>query len=642
MGGAQAACVSYVACELLWVYRGDAGACETVDVVVAGLDGAVVATAALDNDGADSQIIPGDAEANEYTLTLSCADDPPLTDAISFRVSTETVENDGAATKVVPGDAEVNEYTLTAACSDDASVADSRAFVVSYTPAPTAAPSTAAPSTAAPTTPGPPRRRRADDGRADDGAAERRAGSRAERRAGSRADGRRRVAHREAHRRADSRALRGRRRRRRPPTTAAPSAPPTPAPSAAPSAAPTRATVAIAVALAVEAPAGDYEDGAAYCADYYAHGVDAVEEAVVYDYIAAANPAASDTIATFSSVCDAGDASARRRRAADANATLGADFSLEFDMYAENLAAAGATVHAVAAALGAYFDNKIAAGEWSSDRVVVAFDDATDMASRSAGVRFPARTSSTSRRRGAACYWANSNEVVADAAAAPDLYPGDDVTLLPGVLRRRCDGFRCECDRPANASSAVVEAPSPPLAVRAILQGPTTVSDCEAVELDASLSTGSGGRAFAYAWVVVDADGAAVLGNATDRANAGGASPTLLIEAHELAGSRAASADSASPSSPRTSGRRRRRSPSRSRSAATRRRACPSSAAAQTTALSATLSVKGEAIATSCDGRPVVDRAVVYAWRLYDAASRLVDVASTSNDPRFFKLAARR
>ncbi|KAH8050684.1 hypothetical protein JL720_15300 [Aureococcus anophagefferens] len=62
---------------------------------------------------------------------------------------------------------------MTVACSDDSLVADSIEFYVSYTPAPTAAPSTAAPSTAAPSTAAPtaaPRRRRLDGGALDGGA----------------------------------------------------------------------------------------------------------------------------------------------------------------------------------------------------------------------------------------------------------------------------------------------------------------------------------------------------------------------------------------------------------------------------------------------------------------------------------------
>ena len=51
-----------------------------------------------------------------------------------------TTRNDGFQTKVTSGDAEVNEYTMTLRCADDATVADSFRFWVSYTPAPTSMP----------------------------------------------------------------------------------------------------------------------------------------------------------------------------------------------------------------------------------------------------------------------------------------------------------------------------------------------------------------------------------------------------------------------------------------------------------------------------------------------------------------------
>ncbi|KAH8050192.1 hypothetical protein JL721_11453 [Aureococcus anophagefferens] len=102
--GTESTCVSLVECDLLWTYRGDPGACATVSAVVADLEGNVVASDSLDNDGEDVQVVPGDAEVNEYTLTLACDDDATVTDSIDFQVS--------------------------------------------YTPAPTMAPTTAAPSAA--------------------------------------------------------------------------------------------------------------------------------------------------------------------------------------------------------------------------------------------------------------------------------------------------------------------------------------------------------------------------------------------------------------------------------------------------------------------------------------------------------------
>ncbi|EGB01900.1 hypothetical protein AURANDRAFT_69385, partial [Aureococcus anophagefferens] len=83
--GTESTCVSLVECDLLWTYRGDPGACATVSAVVADLEGNVVASDSLDNDGEDVQVVPGDAEVNEYTLTLACDDDATVTDSIDFQ-----------------------------------------------------------------------------------------------------------------------------------------------------------------------------------------------------------------------------------------------------------------------------------------------------------------------------------------------------------------------------------------------------------------------------------------------------------------------------------------------------------------------------------------------------------------------------
>ncbi|KAK7239845.1 hypothetical protein SO694_00029330 [Aureococcus anophagefferens] len=47
----------------------------------------VVATTTTANDGSQMTTVSGDAEVNEYTLALACADDPSLADVVAFRVS---------------------------------------------------------------------------------------------------------------------------------------------------------------------------------------------------------------------------------------------------------------------------------------------------------------------------------------------------------------------------------------------------------------------------------------------------------------------------------------------------------------------------------------------------------------------------
>ena len=71
--GTESTCVANVECELLWVYRGDPGACENVIVQVievVGEDETVLAEDTTANDGRDLKVVPGDAEANEFTIRL--------------------------------------------------------------------------------------------------------------------------------------------------------------------------------------------------------------------------------------------------------------------------------------------------------------------------------------------------------------------------------------------------------------------------------------------------------------------------------------------------------------------------------------------------------------------------------------------
>jgi surface protein len=85
--GTGATCVSGVECDVLWVYRGDPGACATVDVEVSDPDGTVVRAETATNDGQQTQTVAGDAEISTYTLTLACSDDATLADSAEFEVS---------------------------------------------------------------------------------------------------------------------------------------------------------------------------------------------------------------------------------------------------------------------------------------------------------------------------------------------------------------------------------------------------------------------------------------------------------------------------------------------------------------------------------------------------------------------------
>ena len=88
--GTVSTCVANHECELLWVYRGDPGACENVIVQVievVGEDETVLAEDTTANDGRDLKVVPGDAEANEFTIRLTCDSDDSLTDELEFSVS---------------------------------------------------------------------------------------------------------------------------------------------------------------------------------------------------------------------------------------------------------------------------------------------------------------------------------------------------------------------------------------------------------------------------------------------------------------------------------------------------------------------------------------------------------------------------
>ncbi|KAH8065092.1 hypothetical protein JL722_1996 [Aureococcus anophagefferens] len=257
--------------------------------------------------------------------------------------------------------------------------------------------------------------------------------------------------------------------------------------------------------------------------------------------------------------------------------------------------------------------------------LVAAFDGPTDKASATTGARFPcAEVLDFDGADRATCYWIDARSVNADVASAA-VVPGGNVTLAAGAVRRACDAGaeRCDCDRPANASSAPAAPPDPPLVPVALLDGPTTAAVCEGVVVGSSQSTGSGGRPFAYAWnaTLVLRDDWVPSANTTNAtlaaraavaavlaaANAGAGSPTLAASSDDLIAMAAGGA-----------------------------------AGLESTTRPKALSVRANALATSCDGRPMADRAVTIAWALSRVAAdgrlEATGLASTSRDPRYFKL----
>lgn len=73
-------------------------------------------------------------------------------------------------------------------------------------------------------------------------------------------------------------------------------------------------------------------------------------------------------------------------------------------------------------------------------------DVATDRARSAAGA--PIRCGAVHAFAGAdaaSCYWVDASRVSADVGPAMAFAPGDNATLVAGVLRVRCAG-RCDCD----------------------------------------------------------------------------------------------------------------------------------------------------------------------------------------------------
>ncbi|KAK7234297.1 hypothetical protein SO694_00204012 [Aureococcus anophagefferens] len=275
--------------------------------------------------------------------------------------------------------------------------------------------------------------------------------------------------------------------------------------------------------------------------------------------------------------------------------------------------------------------------------LLATFDVATDRAGFAAGVPFGCgAVLAFAGADAASCYWVDASRVSADVGPATAFSPGDNATLVAGVLRVRCAG-RCDCDASANASSVVAAPPAAPVAPVAVLEGPTTVGACDGLAVDAYLSTGGGGRDLTYAWSAAPGDASAVAGLVA-AANLDGGRPEFLAAPADLEALHAAGVDAlevtvvvanflggvSAPAAPLV--------------VEIRRDAPPVLEVVGGVALAAyrpdALSVRAEAIATSCDGREAADRAVAITWRLFDDAGGLVDLASTSNDQRYFKLPA--
>ena len=109
---------------------------------------------------------------------------------------------------------------------------------------------------------------------------------------------------------------------------------------------------------------------------------------------------------------------------------------------------------------------------------------------------------------GSTCSWTNSTTVRALFPASDGSFDlvevGGDITVLPSVIRAECvSGTVCSAYNTTLAQTIQLLAPNTPISPTVVVIAPSIVSPCAAVPVDASGSTGSGGRPWsALEWVV--------------------------------------------------------------------------------------------------------------------------------------------
>lgn len=133
--------------------------------------------------------------------------------------------------------------------------------------------------------------------------------------------------------------------------------------------------MALEVSLFTETLDASYATTEEYCSDYYALRVDEIEEAVVADYVeelrsGGSGTASEDGLVSINALCfpNATNETART--------TVAATFSIRFEAYASSLfdREDGATLDSVKLVLNAFFEDKVASGDWASDRLAQTTD----------------------------------------------------------------------------------------------------------------------------------------------------------------------------------------------------------------------------------------------------------------------------
>jgi hypothetical protein len=102
------------------------------------------------------------------------------------------------------------------------------------------------------------------------------------------------------------------------------------------------------------------------------------------------------------------------------------------------------------------------------------------------------------------CFWADSATLMVKLSASSVIVPGNNVTLRAGTIKAACSGSKAFCRTwPANQESAMIVAgPTKPLLPSASLVYASTISRCSDLVVDASGSTGGGGRPLFFYWTI--------------------------------------------------------------------------------------------------------------------------------------------
>ena len=132
----------------------------------------------------------------------------------------------------------------------------------------------------------------------------------------------------------------------------------------------------------------------------------------------------------------------------------------------------------------------------TGENILVDLDAASDMAGKLEGENFPcAELLDFADVDTAECVWVGATQISAEVSNALNFVPGETVTLRAQTTMLACDDDRCECRVLNDASSVVADPPDLP-GVQMIFQVPDAIAVCEegGLTVDASLSTGSGGR----------------------------------------------------------------------------------------------------------------------------------------------------